>query len=108
MSMHPDQSVPDAVWRIRDKITRAKRSKTWEDGIREMNEALKREGISDAILEVYSPPRVNGMANALGIATGLSLDLTEVDPDDGKPWDFTKKDKRDKVLDMVLGRRHYC
>ena len=39
MTLHPDQSVRDAVWRIRDKIARAKRSKNWEDGIREMNEA---------------------------------------------------------------------
>ena len=36
---------------------------------------------------------------------GLSLDLTTCDPDDGKPWDFTKRDKRDKALDMVIQKK---
>ena len=85
MSLHPDQAVRDSIFRIRDKVEKAKRSKSWKDGINEMNEALKREGIDIPIMEVYSPPRVNGMANALGLASGLSLDLTELDPDDGMP-----------------------
>ena len=61
-----------------------------------MNETLKREGIEIPIMEVYFPPRVNGMANALGLASGLSLDLTELDPEDGMPWDFTKKENETK------------
>ena len=62
-------------------------------------------GLRFLVSEMYSPPRVNGVASALGIASGLSLDLTEADPEDGMPWDFTRKEKRDKVLDMVLGKR---
>ena len=104
-SLHPDQGVRDSIIRIRDKVENAKRSKSWKDGIEEMTKALDREGIRDPIMEVYSPPRVNSMANALGIASGLSLDLTENDPEDGTPWDFTRKEKRDKAMDMVLGKR---
>ena len=37
----------------------------------------------------------------LGITAGLSLDLTTHDPDDGKPWDFTKSDKRAKAMKKV-------
>ena len=70
-----------------------------------MKRAPNREGIRDPIMEVYSPPRVNSMANALGIASGFSLDLTEDDPDDWMPWDCTINEKRDKVMDMVLGKR---
>ncbi len=96
MSLHPDQAVRDSIFRIRDKVDKAKRSKSWKDGISEMNETLRREGIESPIMEVYSPPRVNGMASALGLASGLSLDLTELDPEDGMPWDFTKRGKREK------------
>ena len=28
------------------------------------------------------------------------MDLTNVDPEDGKPWDFSQKEKRDKVRRM--------
>ena len=55
-------------------------------------------------MEVYSPVRVNGMASRLGMVPGLSLDLTTNDPDDGQPWDFSRKDKRDKVMDKILNK----
>ena len=45
------------------------------------------------------------MASRLGIMPGLSLDLSGNDPDDGRPWDFNDKRKRDKAMDMVLGKR---
>ena len=45
-------------------------------------------------MEIDSPSGVNGMAARLGITAGLSLDLTTHDPDDGRPWDFTKQDKK--------------
>ena len=61
-----------------------------------MHDALKQESIDDAVLGTYSPKRVNGMAESLGIISGMSLDLTQTDPDDRKPWDFNKKEKRDK------------
>ena len=70
-----------------------------------MHEALEREGIGSTVMEIYSPPRVNGMAERLGIIPGLSLDITGCDPDDGKPWDFNDPKKRAKAMDMVLGKR---
>jgi hypothetical protein len=45
------------------------------------------------------------LASALGMAAGLSLDLPEMGPGHGMPWDFTEKEKRDKVMDMVLGKK---
>ena len=51
--------------------------------------------------KIYSPGRVGGIAERLGITAGLSLDLTTHDPDDGKPWDFTKSDKRAKAMRKV-------
>ena len=29
------------------------------------------------------------------------MNLVEVDPDDGQPWDFSNKAKRDKVMQKV-------
>lgn len=69
-----------------------------------MHEALEREGIGSAIMEVFSPPRVNGMAEHLGIIPGMSLDLSGCDPDDGEPWDFNNEAKRKKAMDKVLAK----
>ena len=52
------------------------------------------------VSEVYSPPRVRALAGELKqymCAQGLALDLTTVDPDDGQPWDLSRKDKRDQA-----------
>ena len=70
-----------------------------------MHEALKKKGIGNAVMEVFSQPRVNGMAERLGIMPGLSLDLTGVDKDDGQPWDFNVKAKRDKAMNIVFGKQ---
>ena len=43
-----------------------------------MHRVLKEEGIGNAVLEIFSKPRVNGMAEKLGIIPGASLDLTTV------------------------------
>ena len=69
-----------------------------------MHEALEKEGIGNAVMEIFSPASVNSMAERIGIMPGMSLDLTGVDKDDGKPWDFNVKEKRDKALDMVLNK----
>ena len=50
------------------------------------------------VSEIYSPPRITKMARKMGLAAGWALDLTEVDPDDNEPWDFSKKEKRDKAM----------
>jgi hypothetical protein len=54
------------------------------------------------VAEIYSPPRVARMAERMGMASGWSLDLTEVDPDDGQPWNFSKPDKRAKAKKKLL------
>ena len=51
----------------------------------------------DTVSEVYSPPRVSALAGRMGLQRGFALDLTVVDPDDGKPWDFDCQAKRDKA-----------
>ena len=50
------------------------------------------------VSEIYSPPRITEMARKMGLEAGWALDLTEVDPDDNEPWDFSKKEKRDKAM----------
>ena len=41
------------------------------------------------------------MARLWGLMPGMSLDLTTVDQDDGRPWDFTDQEKRDKAEKLV-------
>mgnify|MGYP003327443432 CR=1 FL=1 len=57
----------------------------WKDDVERMNKLMQREGMHGAVLEIFSPTRVNGVADKLGIVPGMSLDLTTVDPDDNKP-----------------------
>ena len=79
---------PGPIERVREMGRRIRESKSdtnWQDGVKKMEEALKEEGLGSAVMEVYSPSRVNGMAARLGIIPGLSMDLTTNDPDDGKP-----------------------
>jgi hypothetical protein len=52
------------------------------------------------VSEVYSPPRVTAEAKKgrhPHIVPGFAFDLTVNDPDDGQPWDFSIKAKRDKA-----------
>ena len=48
------------------------------------------------VAEIYSPPRVTKHAPRLGLLPGFALDLTEVGPTDGKPWDFCDPIKRER------------
>ena len=41
------------------------------------------------------------MGRRMGIRDGWALDLTQIDPEDGKPWDFNDKQKREKVARMI-------
>ncbi len=58
--------------------------------------AVKADGLND-VSEVYSPARVTKLAEDFGLKPGYALDLTEDDPDDGRPWDFSDPDKRKKA-----------
>ncbi len=56
------------------------------------------------VSEIYSPPRVTKLLSALppsSLAPGFALDLTCIDPDDGRQWDFDIEAKRTKALALV-------
>ena len=75
-----------------------------KDDIKKMNDALTKEGFSTSIIEVYSPKRVTGMGDMLGLMQGMALDLTNCD-EDGNAWDFTKKAMRDKAEQMIIDKK---
>ena len=50
------------------------------------------------VCEAYSPPRMTVMAARHGLKAGWSFDLTNVDPDDGKPWDLSRPEKQAKAM----------
>ena len=54
-----------------------------------------------------SPPRVIGYTSAFNLSKGFALDLTALDPDDNKRWDFNNPDKRSKALMRVLLEKPY-
>ncbi len=63
-----------------------------------------RKSFRKVISEIYSPPRVTKVLSAMPpseLIPGFALDLTCIDPEDGKPWDFNKKSKRQKALNMI-------
>ncbi len=60
----------------------------------------KTQGKMD-VAEIYSPPRITAMARTMGLNDGWALDLTEIDPDDGEPWDLSVKTKREKAKKKV-------
>ena len=55
-------------------------------------------------MEVFSRPRVNGMAERLTMIPGASLDLTVLDSEDNQPWDFSNPKKRMKAIDLVASK----
>ena len=79
----------------------------------QMEKALHQLGLSNKIInaisnlsythvaEVYSPPRVIALADKFKLTPGCALDLTKNDPGDGKPWDFTKPDKRARAVKLL-------
>ncbi len=83
------------VQEIMEKLEKANEFKVPK--VREVKRSLIRDGQEMDVAEVYSPPRSTKMAKKLGMKAGWALDLTEVDPDDGRHWDFTIKEKREKA-----------
>ena len=60
------------------------------------------------VSEIYSPPRITHEVKRgryRKLAPGFALDLTVVDPEDGRPLDFSKKEKRDKARTMQREQR---
>ena len=98
--------MANAKWQMAfSSLLVEERRKSWEDDVNKMEEILGKEGTDGTTMEIYSPPRINAVAAMWGLLPGWSIDFTIDDPDDGKPWDFNCKDKRDKALGMVLGKR---
>ena len=52
------------------------------------------------VAEIYSPPRVAARAKQWGLKGGWSLDLTTSDHD-GKKWDFSKKEMRERAIAKI-------
>ena len=67
-----DEGVKDRKKRIEMNIEKSKRNVKWNSDVKAMQEALEREGANSSIMEVFSPPRVNGMVEQLGIIPGMS------------------------------------
>ena len=86
-----------------NNVANAVKKGNWEDDVKRMNEILAQE-VKVMLHEVYSPPRVNQMAERLGLIPGLSLDLT-VNDTDGQPWDFNVKEKRDKAEALIKNKQ---
>ena len=56
------------------------------------------------VAEIFSPPRVTSYLSKYPneyLVPGFALDLTCMDPHDNMPWDFDRKDKRERALAMV-------
>ncbi len=67
-----------------------------------------RRGFKHLVLEIYSPPRVTAEIRRQRhryLLPGFAFDLTTVDHDDGEPWDFTRKDKREKARALLRRQR---
>ena len=65
------------------------------------------------VCEIVSPLRIvaeTGMRKFgnVTLKPGWYLDPTQVDPDDGKPWDLTKKDEVEKLWKLFKKGRPYC
>ena len=63
-----------------------------------------RQACRTLISEIYSPPRITKeiqVGRWKHFAPGFAMDLTTIDKDDGRPWDFTQKDKREKARRIV-------
>jgi hypothetical protein len=60
----------------------------------------QRSGFRRIVSEIYSPARVTQMIRdkkMKHIMPGFAFDITVNDPEDGPPWDFSLKSKRDKA-----------
>ena len=45
------------------------------------------------------------MARQFGLMPGMAFDLTQVDPDDGEPWDFNNIHKRNKANRYIRDKK---
>ena len=57
------------------------------------------------VTEMYSPPRVPKMTRIMNLIPGMAFDLTQMDEEDGVPWDFNVPAKRNKARTVVQSER---
>ena len=67
MSLTPDRTVQKGINQTWHDIERKRKNRNWKDDVQSMHEAFKKEGIGNAVMEVFSQPRVNRMAERMGI-----------------------------------------
>ena len=97
------QGVPEAKSMCRREIIQSMLSELDQQWSMTVNANLKRKNkekaknVDTGVAEVYSPPRLVRVAEALGLGSGFSLDLTTADAD-GTPWDFTQEKARCRAL----------
>ena len=60
--------------------------------------------VQSHVMEAYSPSRACSIAERMCMIPGLSMDLTTVDPKDGKPWEFNNPEKRARAKSLVQGK----
>ena len=61
------------------------------------------EQVQSHVTEAYSPVRVTGMADKMGLIPGLAMDLTTCD-DHGNPWDFNCETMRAKAKKIIKSK----
>ena len=57
------------------------------------------------VTQMYSPPRVTKMTQRMNLIPGMAFDLTQLDEEDGMPWDFNVPAKRNKANNIAQGER---
>ena len=59
------------------------------------------------VSEIFSPKRVTKTAAKIGLNPGSAFDLNEVDPTDGKPWNFNDRNKCEKAFETIKQEKPY-
>ena len=69
-----------------------------------------RESQKFLVSEIYSPPRITAEVRRgkyKHLSPGIAFDLTVNDPDDGRPWDFSRHDKREKARKILRSSKPF-
>ena len=68
---------------------------------RRQRRAPKQQGCITDVAGEHSTPRVTTAASKMNLQAAWAVDLTQVDPEDGKPWDFDLADKRERARALL-------
>ena len=70
----------------------------------------RRAGFRRIVSEIYSPARVTQMIKdkkMRHVMPGFAFDITVADPEDGLPWDFSVKSKRDRARALLREQKPF-